>query len=207
MRTLLYPARKYAATCVAAYLACIGICAEAQTLAPASERFAACLACHGEGGRSTQPLIPSLAGQPSFYAITQLFLFREGRRGNEAMTAVAKGMSDDDMRAFSELIEKLPPIEPGPATNKLDAQRMRTGATLAQQNHCASCHGADYAGGKQVARLANQREDYLTQTLKDFRSGKRVGYTSAMNEALTGISPSALADVAYFLANLPKPAP
>jgi cytochrome c553 len=27
---------------------------------------------------------PALAGQHSFYAITQLFLFREGRRSNEA---------------------------------------------------------------------------------------------------------------------------
>jgi cytochrome c553 len=81
---------------------------------------------------------------------------------------------------------------------------MAKGATLAQQHRCASCHGADYAGGKQVARLANQREDYLLQTLTDFRAGKRIGYTSAMNETLAGIAPEALVDLAYYLANLPK---
>jgi cytochrome c553 len=178
----------------------------AQSLAPAQERFAACLACHGEGGKSIQPLTPSLAGQPSFYAITQLFLFREGRRSNEVMTAVAKGMSDDDMRAFSELIAKLRPIA-SPAPSGLDTQRITRGAALAQQHRCASCHGADYAGDKQVARLAHQREDYLIQTLTQFRAGKRIGYTSAMNEALAGIPPEALADLAYYLANLPKPAP
>ena len=48
-----------------------------------------------------------LAGQPSFYAITQLFLFREGRRSNEAMTAVAKTMKDDDLRGFSDFIGTL----------------------------------------------------------------------------------------------------
>jgi cytochrome c553 len=192
---------------VAAYLALHALAAGAQALPPASERFAACLACHGEGGRSTQALIPSLAGQPSFYAITQLFLFREGRRSNAAMTAIAKGMSDDDMRAFSELIEKLPPPEPTPANANVDGQRMRKGATLALQHRCASCHGDDYAGGKQVARLANQREDYLAQTLKEFHAGKRLGYTSAMNESLAGIAPAALADLAYYLANLPKSAP
>lgn len=162
------------------------------------------MVCHGEGGRSAQPLIPSLAGQHSFYAITQLFLFREGRRGNAVMTAVAKGMSDDDLRGFSDFIGKLPPPL-APTGNTVDAQRMARGAALAQQNRCASCHGADYSGGKQVARLAHQREDYLTATLLDFRSGKRVGYTSAMNEALAGIPPEALPDLAHYLANLPLP--
>jgi cytochrome c553 len=197
---------KFAATWVVVYLALLAANVEAQTLAPASERFKACLACHGEAGRSMMPMTPSLAGQPSFYAITQLFLFREGRRSNPVMTAMAKGMSDDDMRAFSELIEKLPPVTPPTLvdSNALDATRMRNGAALVQKNLCASCHGADFAGGKQVARIANQREDYLLQTLTEFRSGKRLGYTSAMNESLAGISPESLADVAYYLANLPK---
>jgi cytochrome c553 len=136
------------------------------------------------------PLTPSLAGQHSFYAITQLFLFREGRRSNEAMTAMAKGMSDADMRAFSEVIAKLPPPV-GPNIADLDAARMASGATLAKQHRCASCHGADYSGDKQVARIANQREDYLLLALRDFQSGKRLGYTAAMNETLVGIAPDA----------------
>jgi cytochrome c553 len=197
---------RYAAPLLAAYLAFMALTVSAQIATPAQERFAACLACHGEGGRSTQPLIPSLAGQPSFYAITQLFLFREGRRNNAAMTAMAKGMTDDDMRAFSELIGKLPPALPLTATS-VDVARIQRGAVLAQQHRCSSCHGADFAGDKQVARLAHQREDYLIQTLTEFRAGKRIGYTSAMNEALAGLPPQALADLAYYLANLPKPTP
>ena len=180
--------------------------ASVQTDAVVQQRFAACLACHGEGGRSVMPLTPSLAGQHSFYAITQLFLFREGRRGNEAMTAMAKGMSDADMRAFSEVIAKLPPPAGAEIIN-LDAQRMASGATMAKQHRCASCHGADYSGGKQVARIANQREDYLLLSLREFQSGKRLGYTAAMNETLADIAPKDLADLAYYLANIPKTAP
>jgi cytochrome c553 len=165
------------------------------------ERFALCAACHGEGGVSRTPLTPSLAGQPSFYAITQLFLFREGRRTNEAMTSVAKGMSDDDLRAFSDYIGQLPP--PPPADTPADPLRMARGAALAQRHHCAGCHGADYSGGKQVARLARQREDYLLQTLRQFHAAQRVGYTQAMNEALAGISPGELEDLAHFLAHQP----
>ncbi len=190
-----------------ALTAAFGSLALAQADAPAKlpsaqERFAACLACHGEGGRSQMPLTPSLAGQRSFYAITQLFLFREGRRSNPLMTAMAKGMSDDDMRAFSGLIAQLPPAPPSDGVG-VDAQRMARGASLAEQYRCASCHGADYAGDKQVARLANQREDYLAQALSEFSQGKRLGYTPAMSEALAGMEPQALTDLAYYLANLP----
>jgi cytochrome c553 len=193
-----------AAALAVACLAASG--AAAQPAKSIQERFAACMACHGEAGRSTQALTPSLAGQPSFYAITQLFLFREGRRNNEAMTAQAKGMSDDDLRAFSDLIGTLPP-PPAPAANVIEPQRLARGAALVLQHRCASCHGVDYAGGQQVARLAYQREDYLIKALTEFRSGKRLGYTSAMSETLIGIQPEALRDVAHYLANLPRPAP
>ncbi len=171
----------------------------------AEDRLAPCMVCHGENASSAEPSTPLLAGQPSFYAITQLFLFREGRRGSELMNAVAKGMSDDELRDFSDLIGKLAP--PSRPVNPTDSLRMAAGAALAQKHRCASCHGADYAGGKQVARLAHQREAYLTRVLVEFRSGKRLGYTSAMSEALTGISAEALADLAHYLANLPTAAP
>ena len=81
-----------------------------------AKRFAeVCAACHGANGVSEMPGTPTLAGQHSFYAITQLFLFREGRRDNEAMTAVAKTMKDADMRGFSEYIGTLPAVAAAPA--------------------------------------------------------------------------------------------
>jgi cytochrome c553 len=176
--------------------------APAQTAASAdyAQRFATqCASCHGEKGRSQMALTPSLAGQPSFYAITQLFLFREGRRENAAMSAVAKPLTDDDLRGFSDVIAALPP--PEAPTDAGDAGRIQRGEALARQHRCASCHGADYAGGQQVARLAGQREDYLAKTLHEFRAGKRVGYTQAMSEALAGLSEGDLDDLAHYLAH------
>ena len=188
----------------AALWLCIPCWGQAQSVA---ERFkAVCQSCHGEAGVSTMALTPSLAGQPAFYAVTQLFLFREGRRSNPLMTAMAKGMSDSDLRAFSEYIGKLPPPA-APAMEGLQAQRMGRGATLVQEHRCASCHGADFSGGKQVARLAQQREDYLLQTLTEFQSGARLGYTTAMNETLVGISAEGLQDIAYYLAHAPRAKP
>ncbi len=176
----------------------------------AQQYSAVCTACHGLQGRSDMPLVPSLAGQHSSYVITQLFLFREGRRQDHplsaAMVAVAKGLSDNDLRGYSESIAKLPKwtaaevagIAAAPAA---DLARWARGQRLADGHRCASCHGTDYAGGGQVPRLAQQREDYLQIALKGFRSGARLGYTPAMNEALVGIDPASLDDLAHYLAH------
>src|SRR5262249_57722187 len=63
--------------------------ADAQSV---DERFAVCLACHGADGQSRIPETPSLGGQPTFFVVAQLFLFREGRRDNAAMVASARGL-------------------------------------------------------------------------------------------------------------------
>ena len=71
-----------------------GAVARAQSV---DERFAVCLACHGADGQSRIPETPSLGGQPSFFVVAQLFLFREGRRDSAAMIAAAKGLTNDDL--------------------------------------------------------------------------------------------------------------
>lgn len=167
-----------------------------------AERYASqCAACHGAQGVSAQALTPSLAGQPSFYAITQLFLFRDGRRDSGPMTAIAKTMTDDDLRGFSEVIGKLPPA-PLAATSPPDPQRLMRGAALAQRLHCLGCHGNQGEGARQVPRVAGQREDYLLLALRGFRAGTRVGYQPAMTEAMAGVAPDQIDDLAHYLAHL-----
>lgn len=172
-----------------------------------AQRFASvCAACHGANGRSAMPMTPALSGQHSFYAITQLFLFREGRRSDAGMTAVAKTMSDADLRGFADYIATLPAVPaPAPAAAP-DAARMAQGQALAQQHKCFACHGADLSGGQQVPRIAQQREDYLQLTLQEFKSGKRPGYTMAMGEAVGRIAVEDLDTLAYFIARFAPPA-
>lgn len=166
-----------------------------------AQRFAqVCAACHGANGRSDMAGVPVLAGQHSLYAITQLFLFREGRRNNEAMTAVAKTLSDDDMRGFSDFIETLPPVPPAAPATPPDAARMAKGKALAEQNKCLFCHGTDLSGGQGVPRIAGQKEDYLQASLHGFHSGKRAAYTQAMPAAVSQIPPEDLDTLAYFVA-------
>jgi len=172
-----------------------------------AQRFAVlCAACHGANGRVETPLTPVLAGQPSLYAITQLFLFREGRRNNEVMTAVAKTLTDDDLRGYSDFIETLPPVPPPPPATPPDPIRMARGQALAEQHKCLFCHGAALGGGQQVPLIGGQHEDYLQASLRGFRSGSRPGYTQAMTEAVSQIPPEDLDTLAYYAARFRGPA-
>lgn len=168
---------------------------------PYAARYAEnCAGCHGADGRSDQPGVPVLAGQHAFYSITQLFMFREGRRADPGMSAVAKGMKDDDMRGYSQFIATLAPSAAPTPGDQPDADRMKRGAALAKAHKCVFCHGSDFTGGQQVPRLADQHEDYLRMTLREFRAGKRPGYTMAMTEAVGQIAVEDLDTLAYYIA-------
>jgi len=158
-----------------------------------------CFACHGAMGTSPTPLTPSLGAQPNFYVVAQLFLFRAGRRDNEIMTAMAKDLTDDDLRSLSATIEKMPP--PKPPTEKPNVEKVKRGMELMGGRNCINCHGKKLEGNNNVPRIANQREDYLLKALKDYRDGKRVGYGNAqMPETVHGLSDAQLGDLAHTLA-------
>jgi cytochrome c553 len=206
----LRPLRRRLAGLALLAVAC-GAAAQNAPAADYAQRYATvCAACHGAQGISSTANTPSLAGQPSFYAITQLFLFRDGRRDSGPMTAIAKDMSDDDLRGFSTLIGGLPAApaalgsKPDTAPDAApDAARMARGAAAARRLHCLSCHGSAGEGSQQVPRVAGQREDYLRIALRGFRGGTRVGYGPAMTEAIAGVTPADIDDLAHFLAHWP----
>jgi cytochrome c553 len=171
---------------------------------PYAQRFATlCAACHGANGRTPDPATPVLAGQPSLYVATQLFLFREGRRSNEAMTAVAKTLTDDDLRGFSDFIGTLPAVAAPASAAAPDAARMAKGKALAEQHKCVFCHGANLDGGQQVPRIGGQHEDYLKASLRGFHSGTRPGYTQAMTAAMSQVPAADIDDLAYYVARFP----
>jgi cytochrome c553 len=174
--------------------------------APAATNYAeqfknVCAACHGPNGRSDMPGVPVLAGQPSLYTITQLFLFREGRRTDASMVALAKPMTDTDLRGYSDYIGTLPAVPPPAPATPPDAARMAKALALAQEHKCLFCHGANLEGGQQVPRIGGQKQEYLLATLKGFKSGERPGYTRAMTEALSLVPVADLDVLAYWAAN------
>jgi cytochrome c553 len=167
------------------------------------ERMVQCLACHGANGQSLIPETPSIGGQPTFFVIAQLFLFRRGGRSNVPMSEVAKTLTDDDLRAFGDAVSKLPP--PPAPTAASEPDRLARGQALARRRACGTCHNPDYSGREQMPRLAYQREDYLLKAMREYKSGARIGYGGSMAEELVGLSDGDLQDLAHFLAHRPPP--
>jgi len=186
--------RKFVAALAFALIASSG---RAETI---EERAAPCLACHGERGQSETENTPSLSAQQPPYALIQLFMFREKLRVFEPMNDMAKALNDDDLRSFSDFIGKLP--KPAPPADAGDPARMQRGEALAQQNHCNSCHNTDFSGKDNVPRVANQREDYLAKTMREYKDNSRHGYDGTMAEALQPVTAEQIADLAYFLARV-----
>jgi len=159
------------------------------------ERVPACLECHGEKGQSRLPEVPSLGAQPALYALVELVMFRD-----KPMNQETNGLSNDDLRALSDMIAKLPP--PEPISDTPDSERMDRGRALAQKNRCNFCHQSNFQGADNVPRLAGQREDYLLKTLRGYKDNTRRGYDAQMSEVVHPMKDEDFVDLAYFLARL-----
>jgi len=74
----------------------------------ADKGVAACASCHGANGAGLPIQYPRLSGQHQDYTVSQLVNFRSGVRKNSApMSALAKRMSDEEMKAVADYIAGL----------------------------------------------------------------------------------------------------
>src|SRR6516165_7537986 len=188
------PARQSAVALVFGCL--VALPTAAQTV---QERLPICLACHREKGQSTLPDVPSLGGQQAFYVTVQLLMFREHMRVADPMNDMAKGLSDDDLRKFAEIINKLP--APRPPEGSVDAARIERAQPLVAQNRCNICHTATFAGQDNVPNIADQREDYLVKALRGYKDNSRHGYDATMADVIAPISDEQILDLAYYIAH------
>ncbi len=66
-----------------------------------------CAGCHGVKGKSHSGLWPNLAGQRAPYLIKALRDFRDGRRFDRVMNAMAEKLSDKDIYDLAAYYESL----------------------------------------------------------------------------------------------------
>lgn len=166
---------------------------------PPAEKLQLCAACHGEDGNSKLEKIPSLAGQPAFFILNQLFLMREGVRKVEAMAAMVKDLKDQDLTELSEHYAKLTPKK---SDEPVDPELAKRGQAIATSQRCASCHLPTLAGQDQMPRVARQRIDYLVETLKSYRDNPRPGADTAMSQPVGGLRDADLVALAHYAASL-----
>ena len=194
--------RRLPAFVLAAVFVCAGPFYAGDALAQSkalAEKIQLCSACHGEDGNSKLEKIPSLAGQPAFFILNQLFLMREGVRKVEAMGPIVKDLKDDDLTNLSQHFAALAPKRSDEA---VDAALAKKGAEIATQRRCSSCHLPSLAGQEQMPRLARQRLDYLIETLKSYRDSPRPGADTAMSAAIAGATDADISALAHYAASL-----
>jgi len=158
-----------------------------------------CAGCHGADGVSQTPLTPSLAGEPDDFVQWQLVYFRGGGRKSEVMGPIAEALDNQQIRNLGAYYASLTP--PQPQSDSATDLQAQTGAKLAMQHRCKSCHGDDYAGVGPAARLAGQREDVLLKALRDFKSGTRVGSgVASMADVTYELSDAEMQALAHYMA-------
>lgn len=131
-----------------------------------------CLGCHGAPGlRNPGPVyaIPMVGGQHASYIVSALEAYKSKARSHGTMQAQASNLSTQDMEDIAAFFAAM---EGNSRPGNVSAAKAAAGKEKAAV--CASCHGKTGDGdNNQYPKLAGQYESYLTQALKDYRSGDR----------------------------------
>ena len=149
-----------------------------------------CAACHGNDGNSTDPAVPSLAGQPAQAIATQLFQFREGNRKNPQMSPMAANLSNADMNNLAEYYAGLKAAPPKHRTAPANAS---AGPELAKKFNCTQCHGP---------ALLGQQPEYLRAQLKGFKAGTRADMDGNMTSAARELNDKDIEVLVDYIAGL-----
>jgi cytochrome c553 len=161
-----------------------------------------CAACHGGDGNSTIEGIPSLAGQPKQFIVMALYMFREGRRKNDAMTPFVEKLSNADLNDLAQYFSSQKPASP---TRVPPADLVVKARAITEQNNCVACHTATLTGQQHIPRLAGQNKTYTLEQLKNFKAGTRGDFDGTMTSAAQALAPADLEMLAEYLSTLNSP--
>jgi|TARA_Y100000741_G_scaffold357102_1_gene334584 cytochrome c553 len=131
------------------------------------ELSSTCLGCHGVVSyNNIYPTykVPKLGNQHKDYIVAALKAYRSGERSHTTMKAHAANLSDLDIDKIADYFSSFKAKIATPEDVKI----------IDEANSCVGCHGVD--GNSEVPtfpRIAGQYEDYLYQSLKSYKNGKR----------------------------------
>ena len=191
------------ATAVAVSLAVLAprpVPALAADLEAGRRKAVACAACHGLDGNSTNPTVPSIAGQVGIYLHWQLLLYRDKRRVDPQMAPIAAALSESDMADLAAFFAAQRP-EP-PAAAPPDPARAETGQRLAATYHCDDCHGRDFAGREYAPRLRGLSREYLVAQMRGFKARTRGDLDGAMTQAAQPVADADIEPLADYIGSI-----
>jgi DmsE family decaheme c-type cytochrome len=127
-----------------------------------------CAACHGDGGVSKRPGMPSLVGLDAQYLLSAMKAYVTGQRKHALMKALLANLSEAELNNIALYYARQPPAR---------AQTPPVGdaaAGRAAVSVCANCHGEQgvsvYPGWPS---LAGQDAQYLADALRAYKDGSR----------------------------------
>ncbi|GMQ92368.1 MAG: c-type cytochrome [Gammaproteobacteria bacterium] len=186
-----------------------GLAQAAGNVAAGKAKSAICAGCHGQGGNSTIPSNPILAGQNAAYIVKQLKAFKSGKRKNKVMAGFAASLNDRDMQNVAAYYASRKPI-PSRAANikallKQGARLYRGGNASSGVSACMSCHGPSGQGIPPLfPKVSGQHASYMAAQLKAFKSGARKDPRGMMTKIASRMTYKEIRAVSEFMAGLVK---
>ena len=173
--------------------------AAAQDVEAGRAKSQACAACHGPDGNSQSGQFPNLAGQTWRYIYVQLKDYKEGRRADPVMTAMAASLSRQDMIDLGNYYA----AQPGkPSTFKADEAKVKLGLAKANETLCLMCHLGGFSGQNEIPRVAGQQYDYIVKQMLDFKARKRTNDAGNMTSVAQTLSEADIENLAHYITSL-----
>ena len=161
------------------------------------ERISLCKHCHGEDGNSKRNYIPNLAEQNPIYLFNAFEKFANGERTDFVMSKLAKNLSVDDRVNIALYYGKQKVVViPSESPNLRDQGQAKF------KQVCQGCHGINGEGKEDMPRLAGQPAEYITRTLKNFRSKDPSRAASVMLSITENMTDDEIHSVASYIQEL-----
>ena len=141
------------------------------------DKVATCVACHGQDGNSMVGLWPSLAGQNANYLVRQLQHIKSGKRSIDVMVGLLDNFSKEDLEDIAAFY-----ASNNNTIGQVEADKVELGRKLYYSGSlekgipaCTACHSPKGKGNAPAGYplLSGQQVDYVTKSLKNYRSGER----------------------------------
>lgn len=173
--------------------------AAAQDIAAGKARSQVCAACHGADGNSPTGQFPNLAGQTWRYIYVQLKDYKEGRRSDPVMTAMAAPLSRQEMIDIANYFAAQPAR---PSTFKADEGKIKLGKAKADETLCSMCHLGAFAGQNEIPKVAGQQYDYIVKQMRDFKARTRTNDAGNMTSVAQTLSEADIENLAHYITSL-----
>ncbi len=170
----------------------------------------ACVMCHGANGEGMAAGgFPRLAGLSAEYMRKQLDDIRSGQRSAPVMQPVIAALSDEEIRAVTDMLAAMPAADVPQVTrvekaDGIGAELALRGAWARTSPECVACHGPSGVGvGDSFPALAGQPAQYLSGQLQAWRQGTRKNDPNdLMGHIARSLTDAEIQAVSEYFANL-----